>query len=126
MPDLHKSKDNSVPRGDKFTPEGGRQNMQILRTLALAAFNPLLLDYLRTATIERVTSSFVSRLVNRRDHGFEAFFLATYRYLSIARLKSAEDQAYYLYKQSPRLSMLLRILDFEGAFVVLEHRKPRP
>jgi hypothetical protein len=108
-----------------FTPEGGRQNMRILRTLALAAFNPLLLDYLRTATLERATSSFVSRLVNGRDHGFEAVFLATCRHPSIARLKSAEDQAYYLCKQSPRLSMLLRILDFEGAFVMPEHGKPR-
>jgi hypothetical protein len=37
--DLHKSKDDGIP--DEFSPQGGRQNMRILRTLALAAFNTL-------------------------------------------------------------------------------------
>jgi hypothetical protein len=37
--DLHKSKDDGIP--DEFSPQGGRQSMRILRTLALAAFNPL-------------------------------------------------------------------------------------
>jgi hypothetical protein len=35
---------------------------------------------------------------------------------SIPRLKGAPEQAYYLYGRSPRVSMLLRILDLEGAF----------
>lgn len=113
-------------RWDPFSPKGGRQNMRVLRTLALGAFNPPLLDYLRTASLSGSTSDFVARLVNGRDQGFEAFFLATCYHRSIDRLVSARQQAYYLCKQYPRLCMPLRILDFEGAFAIPTPGKPQP
>jgi hypothetical protein len=84
------------------------------------------LDYLDTAKLKRATSSYIAKLFNGRDHGFEAFFIATCRHPSITRLKTTEDQAYYLCKQSPRMSMPLRIMDFEGAFAIPEPGKSRP
>ncbi|KAJ5883374.1 uncharacterized protein N7473_010260 [Penicillium subrubescens] len=96
--ELHKSNDDGTSR-DPST--GGRLNMGLLR-------------------LARTLSGFIGKLLGNKDQGFEAFFMATCTDESIPRLKSAPEQA-YLCRRSPRLSMLLRILDLEGAFA-----PPRP
>lgn len=98
---------------------GGRLNIRYQRTHWLAAFGPLLSDYLRSASSSG--SEFIEQQLNRPDQGFDAFFYGTCLNTSIPRLKGAPEQAYYLCRRSPRLSMLLRILDLEGAFAA-----PRP
>ncbi|KAJ5389662.1 uncharacterized protein N7496_000730 [Penicillium cataractarum] len=117
---LHKSGgDNGA--ADDSSP-GGRINMGLLRILCLNAFSPLLSKYLDSGTRAQTLSQFIGRLVNGADNGFEAFFLATCRDVSIPRLKDATEQAYYLCRRCSRLAMLLRIFDLEGAFV---HPRPR-
>ena len=98
---------------------GGRLNIRYRRTPCLAAFGPLLSDYIRSASSS--DSEFIGQQLNRPDQGFDAFFYGTCPNTLIPRLKGTPEQAYYLCRRSPRLSMLLRILDLEGAFVA-----PRP
>jgi hypothetical protein len=103
--ELHKSEDDGTS-GDS---SGGRLNIGLLRLLCVAAFSPLLVKYFARATQARTLSAFIGRLVNGRDQGFEAFFMATCNDVSVLPLKNAPEAAFYLCRRSPRLSLLLRL-----------------
>lgn len=72
---------------------GGRLNIRYLRTPCLAAFGPLLSDYLRSASSS--DGEFTVQHVNEPDSEFDAFFYGACPNTSIPRLKGAPEQAYY-------------------------------